>query len=369
MAQDILDKVSSRLAQDGISAVVLSSQDNVTYTIGYEVPSQAFPIRERNLCAVITADGKTVLQTPDMEYSLAKAQSCIKDVRMYNEFTQDPMQELVSVFNELGVANGTIAVEDDFLPASHYNNLVSLLPNARIIPARPILSELRAIKTASELDKLRRINKIAEQAHHFAAGKASAGATELQYAQHLTEFLYTNGAETITRLVVGAGERSEHGNANPTMRQMFEGEIVRADIFAKMGGYMSDVARTAVVGAPNADQKDKWKKIIDSHQMVLGMIRPGVSTKTIYDAFRAFFDKVGLTPINFVGHGLGVTLHEDPYISRYHDTILEPGMVLAIEPLYFTNGEGYQVEDIVAVTEDGYELITNCVPTTELIRI
>lgn len=369
MGNENICKIQDRLAKEGLAAVVLNSTENVTYTAGYEVPSQAFPIRERIMSCVIPASGKTIMLTSDMEYSLAKAQSCLDEVRQYDEFTQDPMEVLKEILEEIGIANGVLAVEEDFLPAQHYNHLIHIMKKTKFTPARAIMSDLRAVKTDGELDKLRTVNKVAELAHHFAAEKCQAGDTELQYARCLTEYLYSNGTETITRLVVGAGERSEFGNANPTIRKMNHGEIVRADIFAKMGGYLSDVARTLVVGEPNQIQKDNWKKVIDSHHLVLGMIRAGASTRNIYEAFNKFFVKVGLDPINFVGHGLGVTLHEEPYISKFHDTELKAGMVLAIEPIYFPKGEGYQVEDIVIVTPTGYELVTNGVSTSNLIII
>lgn len=232
-----------------------------------------------------------------------------------------------------------------------------------------MMSELRVIKTVEELDCLRIINKIAEKAHYYAAKKATDGISELQYAQYISEYLFSEGAESINKLVVGSGERSEHGNANPTARIMQNGEIVRADIFAKLHGYMSDVARTAVVGKPVQYQMEKWKKIVESRSIVIDMIKPGAFTGDIYKAFCGCFDEAGLTPINFVGHGLGITLHEDPYISRYHNLELQSGMVLAIEPIYFAKGEGYQIEDIITVTNNGCEVFTNFGDPNQMIEI
>lgn len=369
MADEIISRIQKKLVKDGIGAIIVSSSDNVTYTAGYEVPSQVFPIRERLIVCVITAGGKNLMLVPDMEYSLAKSNSRLSDVRMYNEFTQSPIEELCAILKEFGVAGELLAVEDDFIPGSFLNHLYSIMPEARFIPAKPIMSEVRLIKTHEELEKLRKVNKIAEQAHYYAAERARSGITELEYAQFIYEYVFSNGAESLNKLVVGSGERSEHGNANPTARVIRPGEIVRADIFAKISGYQSDVARTAVVGNPTPEQAEKWRKIIEARALVLEMIKPGASTMEIYKAFSRYFEKAGLTPINFVGHGLGITLHEEPYISRYHDNVLQPGMVLAIEPLYFTQGEGYQIEEIVAVTESGCELITDCGDPTHLIEI
>ncbi len=369
MADEIISRIQKKLVKEGIGAVVVCSSDNITYTAGYEVPSQAFPIRERLITCVITAGGKDLMLVPDMEYSLAKSNARLSDIRMYNEFTQNPIDELCSILQELGVTGEQIAIEDDFIPWTFLSHLYKLMPEVRFVAAKKFMCGVRLIKTPGELEKLRKVNKIAEQSHYYAAAHAHAGLSELEYTQFIYNYLFSNGVETLNRLVVGSGERSEHGNANPTTRVFGPGEIVRADIFAKIGGYLSDVARTAVVGKPNAEQVEKWQKIIEARSLILDMIRPGASTMAIYNAFNRYFEKARLTPINFVGHGLGITLHEEPYISLYHDTELQPGMVLAIEPLYFTQGEGYQIEEIVAVTESGYELMTDCSDSTDLLEI
>jgi Xaa-Pro aminopeptidase len=369
MSDTILTNIQNKLIEGGSVAIIVSSPDNVTYLAGYEIPSQVFPIRERLIVCAIAASGQQLMLVPDMEYSLATSQSRMSDVRMYNEFTQNPIDELISILKEYGIhSSDTIAVEDDFLPGVFLDRLQKNFP-AKYIPAKPIMTQLRLIKTVSEIDKLRKVNKIAEKAHFYAAQKARAGLSELQYAQYIYEYVFSNGAESLNKLVVGSGERSEHGNANPTERIFQPGDIIRTDIFAKIGGYQSDVARTAVVGKPTQKQQDTWKKIIEARELVLQMIQPGQRTQEIFKVFSDYFVKAKLTPINFVGHGLGITLHEDPYISRYHDGELLPGMVLAIEPLYLIKGEGYQVEEIVAVTQDGYELITNSHDVTNLIEI
>jgi Xaa-Pro aminopeptidase len=288
---------------------------------------------------------------------------------MYNEFTQNPVHELKNILEELGVSGEQVAVEVDFVPYAALDQLYQLMPQTHFVPAHDFFARQRMLKTQGELDILRRVNKVAEQAHYYAASKAHAGMTELRYAQDLSAYLFDNGVESINKLVVGAGERSEHPNANPTSRLLQTGELVRADIFAKIQGYLSDVARTAVVGSPTADQKAKWEIVYEARNLILEKICPGAQTREIYAAFCRHFEKDGLIPTNFVGHGLGITLHEDPYISRYHEQELQPGMVLAIEPMFFSNGEGYQLEEIVVVTETGAELITDYSNPKDLIII
>jgi Xaa-Pro dipeptidase len=366
---EILQKIARGLSEHHFDAVIVSSADNITYCCGIEIPSQVIPIRERLVFCVIPASGNAVILVPDMEYTLTKSASCITDVRMYNEFTQDPVDELILILKESGVEKGRIAVEDDFIPGDPLSRLYTHMPEAVFAPARPFMSGLRTIKTLAELDKLRRVNQIAIRAHYYAAGKLHAGMTELQLAQYLYEYLFNEGAETVNKLVVGSGERSEFGNANPTRRVIQKGELVRVDIFAKIGGYQSDVARTYIAGTPTPAQIKNWQIVVEASRIILEKIKPGAHTGEIYRDFRQFFEKQGLNPINFVGHGLGITLHEDPYISRYHDCELLPGMVLAVEPIYFPKGEGYQIEDIIAVTDTGSELFTDFGDPAKLLTI
>jgi Xaa-Pro aminopeptidase len=369
MDNEIIKNIVRKLKSSQIDAIVLSSPDNVTYTVGYEVPSQIFPIRERLVFCIINADGKNIMLVPNMEFSLARDSSSFSDIREYNEFTQKPTAVLYDILDEIGVARGCIAIEDDFIPGLYLSDIYNSLSGSCILPAKPMMSELRTIKTPGEIDQLRRVNQIAENAHYYAAKRARAGISEFQIAKLIYEHLFSEGVDRISELIVGSGERSEYANAFPTARILKEGDIVRTDILPKINGYQADVARTAVVGDPSSEQQAKWAYLIEARSIILNMIKPGVRTGEIYQAFKKSFERAGLTPIDFVGHGLGITIHEDPYISCFHDIELQPGMVLAIEPLFLTRGEGYHVEDVVAVTENGYDLFTASEDPSQLIHI
>jgi len=104
---------------------------------------------------------------------------------------------------------------------------------------------------------------------------------------------------------------------------------------------------------------------------VLGMLRPGASTSAIYAAFLKKFGELGLPPISFVGHGIGLHLHEQPYLGKYSDSRLEEGMVLGIEPLVYGRGKGFglQSKDMVLVTSAGCEVLSDQTINDELIII
>lgn len=343
-----------------LDALIAASPENVGYTVGYMVPSQAMPIRKRQFFAVTTSSGRAAFLVVNVEHSEAKTRSRIADVRPYNEFTEDAGQVLAALLRELGVADGRLGIEMDFFPTRTLETLKKELPRAQFVDAERIFDRMRMVKTPEEIERLRRCGKIVDDVHRDVYAHTRAGMTELELASRFVDGVLHRGADYLNKIVIGSGARSVFANCPPTTKPLREGDIMRVDVFASIDGYMSDIARTTVVGKATSEQTRIWQILVDAQTFLLDRIRPGASTAAIWRAYLDFFQTRGLEPaINFVGHGLGLTLHEEPYISRYHDNVLEQGMVLAIEPVFFTPDMGFHLEDEVIVTADGYELISD----------
>ena len=370
MESKIIQKQREEMQKVGYDALVSISPENTTYTAGVAIPSHSI-IRQRHVICLVPVSGAPKMIVVNMEESFAKANAQIKDIRAYNEFTESPMEFLADGIKELGLEKGKIGIELDYLPARDYLKLKELLPGVTFEDAEQFFGKLRMIKTEEEIDKLRTVGRAAEKVHHDSFGKLRPGMTELDLAGFVVNGLYAEGVDQILKLVVGAGERCSHANPAPTNNVIKPGDMIRVDIFGSLSSYLSDVARTAVVGKPTAFQRETWKKLIEARAVTLENIRPGVHSQEIYQTFSKKFKEMGLEPINFVGHGLGLTLHEDPYINKFSDTILEPGMVLCVEPYYMMveQNMGFQIEDEIIVTEKGYELITNYKDSSELIQV
>ncbi|MCL6581996.1 MAG: Xaa-Pro peptidase family protein, partial [Firmicutes bacterium] len=292
--------------------------------------------------------------------SYTRASTSLARVSAYNEFTETPASALASTLEEMGLAGGKVAMEFDFMPAGFYQELVKLMPGTTFVDAAPFLNKMRSVKTPAELDNLRALGHAVHMAHRDVAAKARRGMTELDVALILYDSLLRHGADDVAQLVVGSGERSTHANPYATGRRLADGDVMRIDVYARRQSYLSDCARTYVVGKVSQGQRDLWSRMLETRQLCLDMIRPGAHTAEIYKAFYDKFTGWGLRPIDFVGHGLGLTLHEDPYVGKYGDWVLEEGMVLCIEPYVVLPEQncGFQVEDEVLVTKDGYELLT-----------
>jgi Xaa-Pro dipeptidase len=370
MEYRIIQKQKEAMKKAGYDALISMSPENATYTAGVAIPSHSI-VRQRHVICVVPANGAPKMIVVNMEESFARANAQIKDIRAYNEFTESPIQFLSDAVKELELERSRIGIEVDYLPARDYEKLRGLLPHTRFEDVESFFGKLRMVKTDEEIEKLRKVGKAAEKVHHKAFGSLKPGMTELDLAGLIVNGLYGEGVDQILKIVVGAGERCSHANPGPTKNIVKQGDMIRVDIFATLSSYLSDVARTAVVGRPTDFQRETWKKLIEARAATLEAIKPGVHSQEVYRIFSKKFKDLGLEPINFVGHGLGLTLHEDPYINRFSDTILEPGMVLCVEPYYMLveQNMGFQIEDEIIVTGKGYELITDYKDSSELIQV
>ena len=370
MNDETLHRIRGALTDRGFDALVTVSPENFAYAAGFVVPSQPL-MRWRHAMMLIPVDGEPGVVVVDMEESTVRGHFPGSDVRVWGEFTDDPMSTLAQLLSDRGLAGRRIGIEMDYLPAGDFNRLAGYLPQARFGAVETVLAKLRMRKQNRELDLLRRLSRISDRAILEAYQSVEAGMTEMDLAAAVTRGVYAQGAEHFKLLIVATGERSQLPNVGPSERVLQSGDVCRVEVFSIIGGYHAGVCRTAVVRRAPAHAERIWSNLMACKHLLLDSIRPGASTRRIYETYLAKLSELELPPIAFVGHGIGVHLHEDPYLGPYSDTLLEPGMVLGIEPLTYRTGHGYgmQNKDMVAVTENGCELLSDITNSEELIVV
>ena len=377
MRDDIAQRQAKAMAAAGLDAMVSCSPENFAYVAGFVVPSQPL-IRHRHAMAIVQASGAVALFGVDMESSTIARNAPGVPTSIWAEFSDDAMLVLAAQLTELGLAHGRIGIELDYLSAGDFMRLQAALPGATFSACEGILARLRQLKTPEEQALLRRLSRIADQAITDAIGAVKAGDTEMDIAAHLTRNVYELGAEHFKLMIVATGERSQLPNVGPTDRKLVRGDVCRVEIFAVIGGYQAGVCRTAVVQEAPPMAEEIWAHLVACKYQILQMVKPGASCRAIYDAFIAKLEEMKLPPISFVGHGIGLHLHEDPYLGVTPilgkpggDAVLEAGMVLGFEPLCYRTGYGYgmQNKDMLLVTENGAELISDYADTDKLLVI
>ena len=361
MDAHIAERYKAAMAHHGLDAMVAYSKENVAYGAGYTVPSQLLSIRNRQFAVACNRDGKAAMLLTANELLEAQNRSTLKDLRPYDEFADDPMAVLAGILKDLGVAEGTIGLEMDAIPADRWEALKKQLPRARWEHGAEAFHYARMVKTPAEQDLLRKAARIADMAQAEAHAQVRAGMTEQDLYRLIVDRALAHGAESILMVQVAAAERSTYSNPTPSARKLNRGEIVKIDVFVTVGGYLSDTGRAIVIGESSPQQRDIWAKMQETLAAIHAAIRPGARTSDLWRVFVDTFKKHGMAPvIRFLGHGLGLSLHEEPFIAAHTDMVLEAGMVFAIEPVYKTaDGMGYHLEDNVIVTTTGVENLTS----------
>jgi len=370
MHDTITRRLTDAMAAAGLDAVVCISPENFAYVAGFVVPSQPL-LRRRHAAAVVTADGQVAYVSVDMEESTVKRRVDGADVRVWGEFTDNAMQVLADLLRDMGLAQAAIGTELDYLPAGDFAELRECLPGATFRPVDAMLNRLQWIKSPGEIELIRRLARIADEAIHNALAGVSAGSTEMDIAAGLTRNVFSLGADDFKLMIVATGERSVYPNVGPTARELQPRDVCRVEIFAVSDGYHAGVCRTACVQEAPQHAAPIWRNLAECKQLVLEMMRPQASTREIYQAFTRHLGKLNLPPIKFVGHGIGLHLHEEPYLAMHADVPLEANMVLCIEPLVYNTGHGFgmQNKDVVLVTDSGAELLSDVSDTDDLLII
>lgn len=376
MRQEIVTRQVKAMREAGLDAMISCSPENFAYLAGFVVPSQPL-IRHRHAMVIVNAEGKTAIFGVDMEATTIRRREPDTPARIWAEFTDSAMAVLASQLQELGLAAARIGIEMDYLPAGDLDRLRRELPRASFVPNEAILARLRQIKTGNEIDLLRRLSRIADRSITDALAAVKAGDSEMDIAAHMTRNIYTLGAEHFKLMIVATGERSQLPNVGPSERRLQAEDVCRVEIFSVIAGYQAGVCRTAVVQRAPQHAEKIWGNLVECKYLIMDMIKPGASCRAIYESFIRKLSELNLPPISFVGHGIGLHLHEDPYIGKTPeigksgDAQLKAGMVLGVEPLCYQTGYGYgmQNKDMMLVTDSGCELLSDYVNTDRLLVV
>jgi Xaa-Pro aminopeptidase len=312
---------------------------------------------ERLTALVIPADGPVALVVPKLEAP---------------GFAGAPLDELgvevvtwVDGDDPYGVAADRLRGPDrvavsDFTPALHVLALRDALPKAEQVLAGPIVRELRMRKDAAEIDALRKAGAAIDRVHARVGEWLRAGRTEAEVGADIAAAMVEEGHTAADFVIVGSGPNGASPHHAVSDRVIEAGDVVVVDIGGPVAeGYFSDSTRTYAVGEPrDADVAATYAVLQEAQQAAVDAVRPGVSAESIDAAARDVIAAAGFGDlfIHRTGHGIGLDVHEEPYIVSGNDLILEAGMAFSIEPGIYQPGRwGARIEDIVVVTENAVE--------------
>ncbi|MCC7206118.1 MAG: aminopeptidase P family protein, partial [Anaerolineae bacterium] len=236
-------------------------------------------------------------------------------------------------------------------------------PGAVVEHAEEALMPLRLHKTPDEIAAMRRAIAATEQALEETAAEVRPGMTERQVSVMLLKALQAaGGGEDAFAPIVVSGPVSAEPHGTISDRVIGKGDLLLFDFGTRVDGYCSDLTRTFAVGAPDPKLAHVYEVVLAANEAAIRAARPGVPAQDVDRAARAVISEAGYGEyfLHRTGHGLGIDIHEPPYIREGNPQRLEPGMVFTIEPgIYLPGLGGVRIEDDVLVTEDGVEVLTS----------
>lgn len=350
------------LADAGLDALVAVSLENVLYSSNVPIMTQRM-IPSRLAFVVWTPDDEATMIVCTIEEAQVRAESWITDIRGYVEFADSPMAALADVLREKGLAAGRIAIETAYLGHRYHAELAGLLPGATLLDGDEVFDAARLVKAPHELETLERAAITTERAIRHAFATAAIAETEVVVADRMAAELRRGGADGVAFTVLATGPNAHLVHPSPGQEKLDPGNVLRTDFGGHFGapyaGYLSDLARTAVVGRATPGQRDTYARLFEVHTSLLEMLRPGVRACDVYEAARRGFEERGLAfRMPHVGHSIGLSIHEMPMLSPKTTAELRAGMVMAIEPITITSDGIFHVEDMIQITETGVRLLS-----------
>lgn len=338
----------------GLDALLITPSPDLRYLLGVAGASH-----ERLTCLVLPADGDPVLVVPALERPGLDGTSVLELGLEIAEWTdgQDPYALVAAVLRR-SRSLVTRAGVGDAMPAAHVLALRDALPACQQKLASTVLAQLRMRKDSAEIAALTVAGEAIDRVHARMGEWLRVGRTEAQVGADVAAAIVEEGHTSAAFVIVGSGPNGASPHHDVSARVLAPGDVVVVDIGGPTPeGYFSDCTRTYSLGDPADTDADLAYAVLQSAQnAAVAAVAPGVTAEEVDAAARVPITEAGFGQqfIHRTGHGIGLDVHEQPYIVAGNDLVLEPGMAFSIEPgIYFRGHWGARIEDIVVVTESG----------------
>ena len=346
MLENRIIKARGCAEKQDVDAILFFNLSNVRYLAGF-TGSDGVLVVGRDACWFLT----------DSRYTTQAAREVTGCPTVEYRAKLDGIAELLD-----GEGFRRVGFESEHTTVALHSALSAKVSGVEFVPLGEELASLRTVKDAGELDLLAKTARIASEALVTSLGGLRPGVVEREYALDLEFAMRRAGADDKSfDFIVASGERGALPHGRGSEKVVTSGELVTIDFGAVYGGYHSDETVTVCVGEPDSRQREIYGIVKEAHDRAVAAVRPGVSFKELDAIARGFIEGQGYGAFfgHGLGHGVGLDVHEKPVVSPRGEGVVEEGMVFTIEPgIYIPQWGGVRIEDTVAVTGDGYRLLT-----------
>ena len=351
-----MGKLRGKAAESGLKGVFLAPGPNLRYYTGGNSL-----LLERPFFMAVPVEGEPHLVAPQLEAGPYQ-RSPVKIIIHSWSDSEGPskaIQETIAALN----MNGRWGVEGD-MPYRYVDFLLKFA-HPELENVDQILQSIRALKDNRELKLLTRSAAILAKSFLAIPNKLEAGMTELELARSIGNEIQSKGAETVPEVLVQSGPMAADGHHLPSSRKIRRKESVVVDATCTHQGYYSDITRTFILGK-NKDFENLYGEVLEAQVSAMKTARAGATVGAVDEAARSSFREKNLDSlfIHRTGHGLGLEVHEAPYIVPNGTEVLQSSMAFTIEPGVYVSGKtGLRIEDDLISTSNGSRVLTKSVPS------
>ena len=360
-----IEKARRLMADAGADALLIGAGASLNYFAGV-----GWGASERLVALLLPVAGQPILIAPAFEQGSLEAELAIgADLRLWEE-DESPSEIVAAALRETGV--DTLAVD----PAMAFvlvDRIRRAAPSARLVDASPIVDGCRSRKSRAELALMRQAKQMTLEVQRRAALILREGISASEVRRFIDEAHRALGASGSSFCIVQFGRSTAFPHGLPGESWLGEGDMVLIDTGCAVASYNSDITRSYVFGEPTTEQRRVWEVEREAQQAAFDAVRPGVPCEEIDATARRVLERHGFGPgyrlpglPHRTGHGIGLSVHEAPYLVRGDRTPLAPGMCFSNEPMIVVPDRfGIRLEDHFHVTEDGAAWFTEPSPSID----
>lgn len=344
------------MPNSGCDAFLITGQHDIYYLTGF--------FSGRSAMILLPAKGRPVYLVDSLNEDLAR--KMLKGIEIdlaacaeSRQRTAPFKRELVKCVQDMRIKK--LGIDEDNLPASIYKDLSKTGKNLKLRQVSDILGGMRAIKSEKEIKIIRKAARETVRIWKEIKKHLSPGVSERELATMLDVRIRGGGYGNAFPTIAAAGKNSAYPHAIPTGRKLHKGEHILVDFGIRLNGYCSDLTRIWAKGRINRKIRELEKFVNIAHDRTIKRLKSGANTGFLVKSVNKFFadNNLGNYIRHGLGHGVGLNIHEMPFLKETSREKLKKGMVITIEPgLYAPGLGGVRKEDMVLITEKGCEVLT-----------
>ncbi|MFC1606995.1 M24 family metallopeptidase [Candidatus Latescibacterota bacterium] len=345
MRKRILESVRHAIEDSDYDSLLIAGTQNIQYLTGFRgdngfviiSPSQALLLTNQ----LYIEDARAAVDGP-------------YDVIEMRESLSQSIQDFGSA--ELG---NRLGFEHDKTTVASYTKLIKTLPDCVLVPTESVIEGLRISKDEHEIEAVRKAQTISERVFDEVLGLVGEGVEERELAMEIDYRFRLHGGEGPSfATIVATGRNTSKPHYVPSRNKIKTGDFVLFDMGTIVDSYASDMTRTIVFGSADSEQKKVYKAVLDAQTAALEVLKAGMACSEADHTARDVIDQAGYGEqfVHSLGHGVGLEVHEQPYLSKRSTENLVSGSIVTVEPgIYLPGWGGVRIEDMVVIRENGIE--------------